>query len=264
MPTDRVDPAPVGGRCEAERDSCNDAAERDPEALGGRRGRGHEVRRRRHQAEHGKARHRDDGRARPPQSLLVQRCRQQGDERPGQRDDECGCRPAADEEGLAEDQREDRGRPGDGDEIAPRLVSPGERADDQEGGRGREPGDRVAHRLGAVDGPDPGEDDDGDECRPEPDDPAGEPEPLLPQGPGEQAEDGRGDREGNRAPRRVAHDEPLAAEERDCTERPHQRREIAMTGNAEHARREAEEDNASARAAASRSRSTRARRRPAR
>ena len=102
--------------------------------------------------------------------------------------------------------------------------------------------DRVAHRLGAVDGPDPGEDDDGDECRPARDDPAGEPEPLLPQGPREQAEDGRGDGEGNRAPRRVADDEPLAAEERDRAERPHDRREIAMAGNAEHARREAEED----------------------
>ena len=183
---------------------------------------------------------------------------------PGERDDERGCRPAADEERLAEDQREDRGRPGDGDEIAARLVAPGERAEDGEGGRRREAGDRVAHRLGAVEHPDAGEHDDGGEGRPTRDDPAGEPEPLLPQQPGEQAEHGRRDREGDGAPRRIAHDEPLAAEERDGAERPHDRREIAMAGDAEDARREAEEDEGRQRAAASRSRSTRERRRPVR
>ena len=73
------------------------------------------------------------------------------------------------------------------------------------------------------------------------DDPAGEPEPLLPQEPGEQAEDGRRDREGDGAPRRIAHDEPLATEERNGAERPHDRREIAMAGDAEDARCEAEE-----------------------
>ena len=205
-------------------------------------GRGHEVRRRRDQPEHGEARHRDDACTRPPQSLLAQRGREEADERTSEGDDERGCRPAADEERLAQDQREDGGRPGDGDEIAPRLVAPCEGTEDGEGRRRREARDRVAHRLGAVEHPDAGEHDDGGECRAAGDDPAGEPEPLLPQDAGEQAEHGRRDREGDGAPRRIAHDEPLAAEERNGAERPHDRREIAMAGDAEDARREAEED----------------------
>jgi len=80
------------------------------------------------------------------------------------------------------------------------------------------------------------------ECRPNRDDPAGQPEPLLPQQPGEQAEDSRGDGVGDSPPGRVADDEPLAAEESHGTESPHDRREIAMAGDAEHARREGEED----------------------
>ena len=137
-----------------------------------------------------------------------------------------------------------RDRPGDGDEIAPLLRHP-RRARRSTASAAATPNAAIAWRAGsaAVDRPDRTEQRSRSRSRCRSRRPSRRTRAAARGGAGRA---GRATAAvtayGNGAPCCITHHEPLAAEQRDRAERPHDRREIAMTGNPEDARRERDED----------------------
>ena len=197
---------------------------------------------RRQEHEHGGARDGDHDGARPPQALLVQGCRQRRDEGSGEGEGHGDPGQVLDQECLCVEERDEPDAPGTGDVVAARAVTPREPGDDAESDRSGQRADRQPHGLIVHERPRRRAPADGAGGGRDPETPPREPQARLPQRLGEHGEHGCRDGEGDRAPGRILDHEPFAAEECDDAERPHDRRQVTVARDPEHARRESHED----------------------